>query len=130
MSVVRSGFTPFSGLVDIHSALPMDYPVVLSVAAIQTQVTVSASDTLLDLGRTAASQRIGSDAFEQRTTALPGRSLPDLVNTQPGWLLEANGILHPRGSEYQTQYVVDGLPMTDNRSPAFAPSSARRTYAP
>ena len=45
----------------------------------------------------------------------------DLVNTQPGWLLEANGILHPRGSEYQTQYVVDGLPLTDNRSPAFAP---------
>jgi hypothetical protein len=43
------------------------------------------------------------------------------VNTQPGWLLEANGILHPRGSEYQTQYVVDGLPLTDNRSPAFAP---------
>jgi outer membrane receptor protein involved in Fe transport len=44
-----------------------------------------------------------------------------VVNTQPGWLLEANGILHPRGSEYQTQYVVDGLPMTENRSPAFAP---------
>jgi len=43
------------------------------------------------------------------------------VNTQPGWLLEANGILHPRGSEYQTQFVVDGLPLTDNRSPAFAP---------
>jgi len=54
-------------------------------------------------------------------TALPGRSLPDLVNTQPGWLLEANGILHPRGSEYQTQYGVDGLPLTDNRSPTFAP---------
>ena len=59
--------------------------------------------------------------MQQRTTALPGRALADLVNTQPGWLLEANGILHPRGSEYQTQYVVDGLPLTDNRSPAFAP---------
>src|SRR3954447_23532456 len=121
LSVVRSGFTPFSALVDIHSALPIDYPLVLSLAPVQAQVTVSATDTLLDLGRTAASQRIGPDAFEQRTTASPGRSLPDLVNTQPGWLLEANGILHPRGSEYQTQYVVDGLPMTDNRSPAFAP---------
>jgi outer membrane cobalamin receptor len=36
-------------------------------------------------------------------------------------LLEANGVLHPRGSEYQTQYVIDGLPLTDNRSPSFAP---------
>ena len=42
------------------------------------------------------------------------------MNAQPGWLLEANGVLHPRGSEYQTQYVIDGLPLTDNRSPAFA----------
>ena len=58
--------------------------------------------------------------LQQRLTALPGRALPDLVNAHPGWLLEANGILHPRGSEYQTQYVIDGLPLTDNRSPAFA----------
>ena len=68
----------------------------------------------------AAAQHIGTDVLQQRMTALPGRSLPDLVNTQAGWLLEANGILHPRGSEYQTQYVLDGLPLTDNRSPAFA----------
>jgi hypothetical protein len=35
---------------------------------------------------------------------------------------EANGVLHPRGSEYDVQFVVDGLPLTQNRSPAFAPS--------
>jgi hypothetical protein len=40
---------------------------------------------------------------------------------QPGWLFEANGVLHPRGSEYQTQFVIDGMPMNENRSPAFAP---------
>ncbi|HSP67704.1 MAG TPA: TonB-dependent receptor, partial [Bryobacteraceae bacterium] len=39
---------------------------------------------------------------------------------QPGWLLEANGILHPRGSEYAVQYVIDGIPLYDNRSPSFA----------
>jgi outer membrane cobalamin receptor len=35
--------------------------------------------------------------------------------------MESNGVLHPRGSEYQTLFVIDGLPMEDNRSPAFAP---------
>ena len=30
-------------------------------------------------------------------------------------------MLHPRGSEYQTQFVVDGIPLTDNRSPGFGP---------
>ncbi|MEN3337574.1 MAG: hypothetical protein V7647_1250 [Acidobacteriota bacterium] len=121
ISVSRAGFTPFAALVDVRSALPMDCPVVLTIVSVQTQVTVSAADTLLDFRQAATSHRIGADALEHRTSAMPGRSLPDLVNTQPGWLLEANGILHPRGSEYQTQYVVDGLPLTDNRSPAFAP---------
>lgn len=119
--VTREGFAPFTGLTEIQSALPADFPVVLALATVRAQVNVSAGDTLLDPRRTGASQRIGKDTLDQRTTALPGRSLPDLVNTQPGWLLEANGILHPRGSEYQTQYVVDGLAVTDNRSPAFAP---------
>jgi outer membrane receptor for Fe3+-dicitrate len=30
-------------------------------------------------------------------------------------------VLHPRGSEYQTQFVVDGIPLTDNRSPGSGP---------
>ena len=121
VAVDRPGFAGFSGLVEIRSALPIDYPVVLTLAAVQTQVNVAAADTLLDRRQTSSEHRIGAETIQQRTTALPGRSLLDLVNTQPGWLLEANGILHPRGSEYQTQYVVDGLPLTDNRSPAFAP---------
>ena len=121
VAVTRDGFATFAGLVEIRSALPTDYRVTLSLAPLQTQVTVAVDNTLLDPHQTATVRRIGADTLQQRTMGLPGRSLPDLVNTQPGWLLEANGILHPRGSEYQTQYVVDGLPLTDNRSPAFAP---------
>lgn len=121
VAVARDGFATFTGLVEVRSALPTDYHVTLGLAPLQTEVTVRAQDTLLDPHQTTTVHRIGAETLQQRTTTLPGRSLPDLVNTQPGWLLEANGILHPRGSEYQTQYVVDGLPLTDNRSPAFAP---------
>jgi hypothetical protein len=121
VAVARDGFAAFTGLVEVRSALPTDYRVTLSLAPVQTQVTVAAADTLLDLHQTATTNRLGADLLQRRTSALPGRSLPELVNTQPGWLLEANGILHPRGSEYQTQYVIDGLPFTDNRSPVFAP---------
>src|SRR5204862_1546476 len=60
-------------------------------------------------------------AIQEALPAVPGRRLLDLVDAQPGWLMEANGVLHPRGSEYQTLFVVDGLPMDENRSPAFAP---------
>jgi outer membrane cobalamin receptor len=119
--VSRQGFAPFSSLIEIRSATPTPYTVTLGLAAMQSQVEVSVSETLVDARQTATVNRIGRDSIESRVLALPGRSLPNLVSTQPGWLLEANGVLHPRGSEYQTQYVVDGLPLADNRSPSFAP---------
>jgi outer membrane cobalamin receptor len=121
VAVTRDGFGPFAGLIDVRSALPTEYHVTLSIAPVQTEITVRADDTLLDVHRSTTVQRLGVETLQRRTSSLPGRSLSDLVNSQPGWLLEANGVLHPRGSEYQTQYVVDGLPLTDNRSPAFAP---------
>ena len=52
---------------------------------------------------------------------MPGRSLGELVNQEPGWAFEANGVLHPRGEEYQTQYVIDGMPLTEYRSASFVP---------
>lgn len=121
VGVTRPGFADASQLVEVRSALPTELRVTMILSPVQTQTTVSADATLLDPHQAASVHRIGADTLHQRTTVLPGRALPDLVNTQPGWLLEANGILHPRGSEYQTQFVVDGLPMTDNRSPVYAP---------
>ena len=124
VTVSHVGFAPYTAVVDVHSAVPTPLPVVLAVAPVQAQVNVHADETLIDARSPAPVQRIGREALDTRTTSLPGRVLPDIVATQPGWLLEANGVLHPRGSEYQTQYVVDGLPLTDNRSPAFAPEVA------
>ena len=121
LAISRSGFADVSRLVEVRSAAPADIPVTMVLSSMQASVTVSSEATLLDPHQPSPAQRIGAETLARRVTALPGRTLPDVVNTQPGWLLEANGILHPRGSEYQTQYIVDGLPMTDNRSPAFAP---------
>ena len=67
---------------------------------------------------------MGLQTIQNRLTALPGRSMQDLVNSEPGWLYEGNAVLHPRGSEYQTQFVIDGIPLTDNRSPSFGPEAA------
>lgn len=117
----RPGFALYSSVVEIRSAISVELRIQLSVATTQTAVEVRDSDTLVDPHRTGTLNRVGRDTLEHRSTALPGRSVIDLVNSQPGWLLESNGVLHPRGSEYQTQYVVDGVPLTDNRSPSFAP---------
>jgi TonB dependent receptor/Carboxypeptidase regulatory-like domain/TonB-dependent Receptor Plug Domain len=119
VQVEQPGFAPFTDSVEVRSAVPAEYHVALSLAAVNTSVTVQDTATLVDPHRTGTIHRIGSETIEERSTSLPGRSVVDLVNSQPGWLYEGNAVLHPRGSEYQTQFVVDGVPLTDNRSPSF-----------
>ena len=117
----QQGFAPYDGLIEIHSALPTEYAVKLSIAAVSTAVQVTAQNTLLDPDRAGASNHLDQQEIADRPASLPGRSMVDLINSQPGWLYEGNAVLHPRGSEYQTQFVVDGIPLTDNRSPSFGP---------
>jgi hypothetical protein len=121
LRVERSGFAVFTDSLEIRSAIPFTFAAKLSIAAPTTSVVVKDSDTLIDPYRTGTIYRIGTDMIETRVSSLPGRSLQDLINTQPGWLYEGNAVLHPRGSEYQTQFVLDGIPLTDNRSPSFGP---------
>ena len=121
LTVRAEGFAPWNNLVDVRSEFPLHVAVTLGVAPVATQVQVSDSATLVDPSRTGSIYSVGRETIDQEMAAQPGRNLTDLVNQQPGWLYEANGVLHPRGSEYNVQYVFDGLPLTQNRSPAFAP---------
>ncbi|HEY2843887.1 MAG TPA: TonB-dependent receptor, partial [Bryobacteraceae bacterium] len=120
LQVERTGFATQERLIEVRSAVPLAQPFTLAVTAADTTVEVREQGTLLDTEATGAAQHLGTDVLETRKSSAPGRSLIDLVDQQPGWLLEANGILHPRGSEYAVQYVIDGIPLYDNRSPAFA----------
>jgi hypothetical protein len=119
--IQSQGFAPVSESVEIRSALPLDRTIRLKVASISESVNVSASGTLVDPYRAGSVNEMGLQTIQNRLTAIPGRSMQDLVNTEPGWLYEGNAVLHPRGSEYQMQFVVDGIPLIDNRSPGFGP---------
>jgi hypothetical protein len=91
IQVEREGFSTFSGLREVRSVRPIEYIVKLSIAAMSNAIQVTAEATMLD---------------------------PDRTGT---WVYEGSAVLHPRGSEYQTQFVIDGVPLTDNRSPASSP---------
>jgi TonB-dependent Receptor Plug Domain len=121
IEVSQAGFSPISKTIDIHSSIAADYSIQLFVRAINQSVTVTAPDTLIDPDQAGSVNQVGADEIQNRLGSIPGRSLQDLVNSQPGWLYEGNAVLHPRGSEYQTQFVVNGIPLTDNRSPSFGP---------
>jgi len=120
LQVSAADFSSVSSRIEIRSAIPMEKTIALSIAPVSISLTVTSADTLIDPHQSGSTDRIGSDRIQNRVMSLPGRSLQDLVNSQPGWLYEGNAVLHPRGSEYQTQIVIDGIPLTDNRSPSFA----------
>ncbi len=121
LRITQYGFTPMVGSVSIRSSLPSRYTAQLKLQDVTQSVLVHAAKTLIDPEQAGAVSRIGGAFIQDRLASIPGRSIQDLVNSQPGWLYEGNAVLHPRGSEYQTQFVVDGLPLTDNRSPSFGP---------
>jgi hypothetical protein len=121
LDVNHPGFAPQSALIEVRSSIPSECTIQLKLPSVRQSVAVSATNTLIDPEQAGSVNQVGSSFIQNRLSSLPGRSLQDLVNSQPGWLYEGNAVLHPRGSEYQTQFVVDGIPLTDNRSPSFGP---------
>ena len=121
VGIQQEGFSSVSESVAIRTSLPTRLRIQLKLAAVNQTLTVSAAPTLIDPEQPGSVSEIGTERIAHRQGSIPGRSLEDLVNSQPGWLYEGNAVLHPRGSENQTQFVVDGIPLTDNRSPGFGP---------
>jgi hypothetical protein len=121
ITIREPGFAEVSRTVEVRSSVPTNYEIKLMLSPVNASVTVTEANTLINPDQAGSVSQIGSNTIQDRFTSLPGRSLQDLVNSQPGWLYEGNAVLHPRGSEYQTQFVIDGIPLTDNRSPSFGP---------
>jgi hypothetical protein len=119
IQINQQGFEPASASIQIRSSIPVTHTIRLKLSTVKESVIVNAGNTLINPEQAGSVNQIGRSTVEHRATSLPGRSLQDLINSQPGWLYEGNAVLHPRGAEYQTQFVFDGIPFTDNLSPSF-----------
>lgn len=109
LEVNHTGFAAAAETISIQSALPTPVVIRLKLATVSQSVTVEAGATLLDPNQPGSVAQIGESTIQSRLSSIPGRSVQDLVNSQPGWLFEGNAVLHPRGSENQTQFVLDGV---------------------
>ena len=119
--LTHTGFAPYTHVVEIRSTIPQRLIATLGLSPVETQVEVTSEGTLVDPSRTGTVYTVGSQTLAEALPNQPGRGVLNAVDAQPGWIYEANGVLHPRGSEYDVQFVVDGLPLTENRSPSSAP---------
>jgi hypothetical protein len=117
--VKHPGFSQVARIVEVNSQIPQEEKIALAIGTVSSETKVSS--TLLDPHETGTRNYVGPEDLATRPVSFPGRAVTEVVLTQPGWVQEGNGVIHPRGVDNGTQYLIDGFPITDIRSPAFAP---------
>jgi outer membrane receptor protein involved in Fe transport len=126
--VEASGFQPAEESVDLHTTIPLNVDLSLSVEETTAAVTITTGgEGMLETDRTSSDTDINQTLLERPLGAAPSRAIESIVASTPGFVTDDNGRMHPRGSESQVQYVVDGVPVTDNMSAIFSTSLDART---
>src|SRR2546423_1929379 len=126
--VEAAGFQPAEQSVDLETTVPLHLEMSLSLEETTAAVTVpTGCAAMLELDRTSSDTDFSQTILERPLGAAPSRAIESIVASTPGFVTDDNGRMHPRGSESQVQYVVDGVPVTDNMSAIFSTSLDTRT---
>ena len=123
-----SGFSPAEESIDLETTIPMNLELSLTLEEATANVTVTTGGAaMLEPDRTSSDTDINQSVLERPLGAAPSRAIESIVASTPGFVTDDNGRMHPRGSESQVQYVIDGVPVTDNLSAIFSTSLDART---
>jgi hypothetical protein len=123
-----SGFQSAEQSIDLETAVPTNLELSLSLAGATAAVTVTTDNSaVLEQDRTSSDTDLNQTILDRPVGAAPSRAIESMVASAPGFVTDDNGRMHPRGSESQVQYVVDGVPVTDNMSAIFSTSLDART---
>lgn len=122
------GFNKAEQSIDLESTIPLNINFSLSLIGATAAVTVTSDNlAMLEHDRTSSDTDLSQAILERPLGAAPSRGIESIVASAPGFVTDDNGRIHPRGSESQVQYVVDGVPVTDNMSAVFSTSLDART---
>ena len=116
------GFTPERRRVTAVTALPVDLDVTLLLAPVTDVVTVTPPAAVVDTVSSGTRHAVSVTRIERLPVAVSSRGLEAVLVGFPGFSQNANGAIHPRGAHNQMTFVVDGLPISDQLTGAFANS--------
>jgi TonB-dependent receptor-like protein/carboxypeptidase family protein len=128
LSVETAGAETVAREVSVRTNLAQQIDVQLGVAPVRQQLDVTATRELIEAEKTAPTTVIDLNRIARFPTSQPSRSAEELVGTAPGWTVDANGRLHARGIEYQVQYSIDGIPITDTIADTFSAAPDPRNF--
>jgi hypothetical protein len=119
VTIVSAGFQNATQSVVVNSAVALNLPVALAVAASATEVTVDAGSDLME---TDSSMHTDVDRATIDKLPVSGSSQLSSLVTQstPGVASDSNGMVHGLGDHAENSYSLDGQPITDQQSKAFS----------
>ncbi len=124
ISTHREGFATDNRQMALRSNIPVTVDIQLGLLGKVESTNVTASDQIVLLNPEATGTRteLSQSMLEKLPVAASNRGVEAVLLTFPGFAQNANGAIHPRGAHNQMTFVVDGMPITDQLTGAFATS--------
>lgn len=122
LSVSAPGFQLHEQAITFSNAAAQVVAIRLQLPTAETSTTVSAFETLslVTPEDTGTRAQINQKEIERLALSVANRGLEAVVQTFPGFAQNANGSIHPRGAHTQMSFIIDGMPITDQLTGAFA----------
>ena len=122
ITVSKPGFTSETRTISLQSNVPTNLSVFLQLQESRTSVTVSSSEKsmLVVPEETGTRMQMNQSDIDKMATGTGNRGLETVLVSMPGFSQNANGAIHPRGAHNQMTYVIDGMPINDQLTGAFA----------
>ena len=125
--VEAQGFDHADAQGELRSNVPLTLNIKIGLKQSSQEITVTETSPLLETTSASTHHDLDVSQIEQAPIITASGGVERIVQTVPGVVQDENGGMHPRGSESQVQYVVDGVPITDNMSSGFSTSLSATT---
>ncbi|MDX1983507.1 MAG: TonB-dependent receptor [Bryobacteraceae bacterium] len=122
LRAAKTGFAPLHRVITLNSNVPVSITLTLELEQTAAQMSITAMDRapLVDPAETGTRVQMSQTDIERMSTRSGNRGLESVLLTFPGFAQNANGAIHPRGVHNQMTFVVDGMPINDQLTGAFA----------
>ncbi|HYZ83318.1 MAG TPA: TonB-dependent receptor, partial [Bryobacteraceae bacterium] len=122
LRVKRDGFQASEQVIELLSNLPKTLEVKLQLGPVSEAISVEATDRLqlVEPEGTGTRTELNAKAIAEMPLSPTSRGLESVLLSFSGFAANANGAIHPRGAHNQMTFVVDGMPVSDQLTGAFA----------
>lgn len=121
VTVSKEGFALYANQISLRSNIRLTLDVRLEIADVVDSITVTERAAILvDPEETGTHLQMNESDIENLPLQVGNRGLEAVLVSFPGFAQNANGAIHARGAHNQMTFVIDGMPISDQLTGAFA----------